>query len=536
VVAGKITTPVVMSLTLGGSISGTVTGSTSGAAAAAVGPAAVGRSTARLAGVCVTAYSTLGKAPAGFASTSGTGTYSIPGLPAGKYAVYFDPSCRYTGNNAGQWYSGKSTLATATAVTVTLGKITGSVNASLGAGGVISGTVLAGGKPVAGTCVDVYGQGSFAMDGFAETSSAGTYSIGNLSTGSYLVAFYPNCAIGNTLASQWYRGQTTSSKATAVNVNAGATTSGVNASLVAGGSITGSVSGAGTGKLAGVCVYVQSSLNGVIGAIAQTLVGGSWSVSNLAAGTYTVQFTPCGVVGNYLGMYYNNQPLSGHGTAVTVQSGKVTAGINATLPLAGMISGKVTTSAGAPVAGVCVTAWQGGAVAGSGLTPARTGAGGAYSIYGLATGSYTVLASANCGSAGVGNFTDAWYKDASSQASANAVPVTVGHNTTAINIPLGVDGTITGTVTAKSGAKLSGICVMAFPATNAPATIAITSSGSYTLVALPPGIYNVEFLAGCGGTGTYATQWYKNAGSQASATSITVASGAAISGVSAALS
>jgi hypothetical protein len=68
------------------------------------------------------------------------------------------------------------------------------------------------------------------------------------------------------------------------------------------------------------------------------------------------------------------------------------------------------------------------------------------------------------------------------------------------------------------------------------ARLGATTSGRVRASDLPPGQYQVEFSAdGCGGTG-FRTQWWQDASSQASATVITVAAGAAIADINAALS
>jgi hypothetical protein len=68
-----------------------------------------------------------------------------------------------------------------------------------------------------------------------------------------------------------------------------------------------------------------------------------------------------------------------------------------------------------------------------------------------------------------------------------------------------------------------------------PGVIAIsTSTGSYSLQDLQPGRYKVKFSIGCGASG-FKTQWWKNAGTSAAATVITVGAGALVTGIDAAL-
>jgi hypothetical protein len=65
--------------------------------------------------------------------------------------------------------------------------------------------------------------------------------------------------------------------------------------------------------------------------------------------------------------------------------------------------------------------------------------------------------------------------------------------------------------------------------------IGVTAAdGTYTLVDLPPGHYKVQFSTGCGDSG-FATQWWNNAPSAQTATSISVSAAATVTGINAAL-
>jgi hypothetical protein len=65
--------------------------------------------------------------------------------------------------------------------------------------------------------------------------------------------------------------------------------------------------------------------------------------------------------------------------------------------------------------------------------------------------------------------------------------------------------------------------------------IAVTAAdGTYALVDLPPCHYKVQFSTGCGDSG-FATQWWNNAPSMQTATSISVSAAATVTGINAAL-
>ncbi|MGH3406913.1 MAG: carboxypeptidase-like regulatory domain-containing protein, partial [Streptosporangiaceae bacterium] len=116
-----------------------------------------------------------------------------------------------------------------------------------------------------------------------------------------------------------------------------------------------------------------------------------------------------------------------------------------------------------------------------------------------------------------------WYRAAATRATATAVTVHAGRNTTGIDARLGVSGGISGRiVAAASGAPLGGMCIRAVPRA-AMRTVSVTAStaGRYSLIGLRPGRYKVDFSSGCGTVG-YAAQWWHHAASAAKATVITV--------------
>jgi protocatechuate 3,4-dioxygenase beta subunit len=113
VASGKATTLTTVTLSTNGAIAGTVTGP---------GNAAV-------AGICVTATSSLSPVPVVAVSRAG-GAYSLIGLPPTKYRVEFSSGCGASGYQT-QWYNGKKSAGTATLVPVTADSTTTGIDASL---------------------------------------------------------------------------------------------------------------------------------------------------------------------------------------------------------------------------------------------------------------------------------------------------------------------------------------------------------------------------------------------------------------------
>ena len=135
-----------------------------------------------------------------------------------------------------------------------------------------------------------------------------------------------------------------------MSVNLGAIKPGINAALTAYGAISGTVTDAGSTHhgLENVHVVVSSQSTGFSG-YAMTDADGKYTVKGLEAGdNYEVCFTASYASGGswdplgYADQCYNNQPISGTQTPVSVALGQTTIGIKAALVRAGAISGMVS--------------------------------------------------------------------------------------------------------------------------------------------------------------------------------------------------
>jgi hypothetical protein len=497
------------------------TGSISGTVTAAAGGGDVS-------GICVDALTSDGTLTlVGSATTAADGTYAISGLSAGNYDVEFSVAgCGTTGSYLTQWYNNAATSSTAHVVPVTAGATTASINAAL-ISGAITGTVTAatGGADLGGICVDVQ-QTVGAGFGSATTRPDGTYTVTGLKSGSYSVEFFTGCGNNGNYLTQWYNGQATETSAVPVSVVNGVTSPSINAALITGGTISGTVTAAANGAdLSGICVDA-SQINGTGFENATTSANGSYSISGLGSGQYSVQFSPnCGNGQNLLTQWYNDKTSALAADPVSVTAGTTTSSIDAAMQIPGTITGTVTAAnGGAQLSGICVTVSQ---VNGSGNGSATTGAGGSYSVSGLETGTYKVEFSPGCGNSG--NYLPQWYDNETTAAAANSVSVTATMTTSSINAALAAGGTIAGTVTAATGgADLTGICVSAFTSNGAlsPAGNTITAAdGTYSITGLSTGSYDIEFSTGCGSTGNYLTQWYNNEPSPTSANAVPVTAG-----------
>ena len=505
-VAAPNTTPNINAkLATGGQITGTVTGS--------------GPPVAPLGGVGVTLYGSAGN-ELQVTTTAANGTYGFAGLPSGTYKVGFNP---FGTSYLPQYYNSKSSLSTATAITVTAGAVTSTINARLVTGGGITGVVTnSASAPQAGIDVELFDSSGTQL---ATTATAydGSYSFMGLAAGSYKVGF--NLSGDGSFLSQYYNGASSLTSATGVSVPATGVVSGINAKLVVAGRVTGLVNDSLGHPLSGITVNVYDGAGNVV-ATSSTGGDGTYGVNVATAGSYRVGFLPPsgnGGVGSFLTQYYSNKATLAGATPVSVTLGATTPNINATLQRAGEISGAVTDVAGHPLAGVTVTVYS----AGSSVTSTTTDQGGTYAVGGLPAGTYQV----GFDTGGGPNYTPVYYSGKSTLATATPVAVSAGAVTPNINAQLSGRAQIEGTVTSSSAAGISGAAVTVYnSAGQAVASATTNSNGTYTATMLDGGSYRVRFSSP-----GYVTQYYNNQATLATATAVSVPSGGTVTAINARL-
>jgi hypothetical protein len=266
--------------------------------------------------------------------TAADGTYDLGGLPTGSYRVQFQD---VSGDHIAQWYHNQPDFSSANPVAVTAGATTPNIDAALLAAGHITGTVTAqvGGGTLGNIWVNVYASVADYNNGNpaanTRTNSDGTYDLGSLPAGSYLVEFRDD--INGDYATQYYHAKSTIDSADPVAVTAGATTPNINAALLAAGHITGTVTRAGGGTLGSfnVWAWVSDGSGGWrVASSSKVADDGSYDVGGLAVGTYRVSFGD--ITGDYLGQWYDNKPDVASADPVTiVHAGDTMPNINATL-------------------------------------------------------------------------------------------------------------------------------------------------------------------------------------------------------------
>ncbi|GAG38470.1 unnamed protein product, partial [marine sediment metagenome] len=193
--------------------------------------------------------------------TDASGAYTVGGLPPGDYKVQFE-DCSYPAMYVGEWYNDQPDFESADLVPVTAGVNTSGIDAALALGGSISGTVTeeGTGTPLPDMCVWAY---DYDMPpdlwiypaGWGSTDASGAYTVGGLAAGDYKVQFN-DCSYPAMYVGEWYNDQLDFESADLVSVTAGVNTSGIDAALALGGSISGTVTEEGTGTpLPDMCVW-----------------------------------------------------------------------------------------------------------------------------------------------------------------------------------------------------------------------------------------------------------------------------------------
>ena len=264
---------------------------------------------------------------------------------------------------------------------------------------------------------------------------------------------------------------------------------------------------------------------------------GNYTVTSLAAGTYSVCFSASSATGGstdtngYVNQCYDGLALPvGVTTPVNVTTGQTTTGIDAAMVEKGAISGMVTDAAGSQSAvsrfAVTATSPSTGATGNAIVSPD-----GSYTTTGVPPGTdYRVCFQ----SSGPTRFVDQCYDNQATPAAATPVAVTSGVTTSGIDAALTAWGTISGTVTDAGGTHqgLANVNVMISSAsTGAVGGGTTAADGTYSSNSLPAATdYKVCFIVngatgGPGDAAGYVNQCYNNQSITATPTPVTVTPG-----------
>jgi hypothetical protein len=259
----------------------------------------------------------------------------------------------------------------------------------------------------------------------------------------------------------------------------------------AAGSISGTVTTASDGEPfedAEVCA--EATGEGDFGC-ATTDAGGEYTISNLSAGSYKVEFwTPSAL--NYVIQFFDAKLSWKAADPVAVTDALDTPNVNAALEKGGQIKGRAidaVSKAGIQGIWVCAGPIDEEGSSRCGLTDAT----GAYTISGLATDSYEVAFYPEEGEA-IGYLTQ-YYDGKASWFEATPVPV-AGAVSSGIDAEMKKAGRIAGTVTdAASGAGIRSaiVCAIDVALLEIANCAEAGSNGHYEIGGLPSGAYKVWF-------------------------------------------
>ena len=486
-----------------GTISGTVTAVAGGAA---------------LAGIDVHAESDDGLASADTV-TDADGEYTLDGLVDGDYVVRFSAQddslvTEYWNDTRESWRAER--------ITVTDGSTSTGIDAALAVqpSASITGTVTRedDGSPVPGVTVSVSGPGGAWAS--ALTEADGTYTLDALAAGSYVVSFFPE---GTDLKREYWQGSFDHAQATPVVIDDGEKRSAIDASLVQGGAIQGIVTREDDGSgIAGADVQALDNNNEIV---ASTTAGasGEYTLAGLPAGSYRLRFASSDA--ELLAEYWDSAYEWAYATSVSVVEKETVTGIDASLVVAGYISGTVTRGADGQPLSAWVIVYDVNEV--NDMPKVDTDIDGTYRVA-VAPGTYKVRFLSS-------GLHEEYWKDAAVWDTAKTVTVTARQEVTGIDAALEPGATIAGTVAIDSAEK-SKLWVEAwsdgYPVSS---TRADPVTGAYTLT-VPRGRYVVEARAEfANGTTTAKPQFFDGVATAAEATPVSIVPTQIVTGIDFAL-
>ncbi len=262
--------------------------------------------------------------------TDGMGYYTLSGVPAGAWKVFFNAKTITSANLVSQYYPGTRFIGEAGTVQVSAGQLTQGIGASLSFAGTISGQVLNDAGPVNIIAFDMLSSYFQSVSVALPLTGPGTYTISNLPPGSYKVLARPSQQ-GDRIA-HWYPDAASSAGAGTVTVVAGGTTADINVTLPGGGGlIHGRVLDTDGFPIAGVNVIAQDASRVQSYSSAMTDIDGNYTIRQVPPGSAKVYFSTDGMWLGYASEYYNNQPGHSAANTVTVTDGTTTTLLDAAL-------------------------------------------------------------------------------------------------------------------------------------------------------------------------------------------------------------
>lgn len=281
------------------------------------------------------------------ANTDYSGNYSITGLAPGEYQVEFHGRSQ---DYVPQYYSDAFYPDESSSVPVVASGNTGGIDAELSRGGSISGKVSdSGGAPLSGAWLMVYdANGNEVYD--TETDASGQYLAKGLPAGGYKIRFEGD---RHGLVNSFNGGAARLAEAPLLQLSATLQLTGINATLLPGGSISGTVTDAAGAPVpfAGIHIF---DLRGATIANAEADAAGRYQAGGIPAGSFKLlaEHDP------FAARWYGGKTSFATATAVTVGALADVTGANVQLGTGAMILAPVMIADFGPVVIQSTTAFK----------------------------------------------------------------------------------------------------------------------------------------------------------------------------------
>lgn len=444
------------------------------------------------------------------ACTGPDGTYVLDGLPPWSYVLRVNPPVPY----GAEFYLDASTWWDATWVDVSGASRTG-VDFSVATGSAVTGRVTGehDGAGVAGVQVTLWGT---TFDAFSTVTDAdGHYQLGGLPADTYTVEFQR--PTGSYFVTEYWDDAPDWGSATPLTLGADEVLTNVDAALVLGGGISGTVARDADGQpVANAYVTLRPIGGGPVQSVG-TSWDGTYEARGLAPGPVEV-FVGKPSDQNLVSEYYDDALDPASATPVVVVAGQMTEGIDASLAVGGVIEGTVTRdSDGSPVEGVAVVTMASGQ-----FRFAYTGQDGTWRLDGLPSGEYTLQFHPPWDSGLAGEF----WNDVGTHEEATPIAVGAGEVVSAIDVGLAEAAQISGTVTRDAdGTPVEGVTVVLVRGSQMWGAVT-DADGRWSFTGVAPGSYLLSFHPP-DGSGLVA-EYHLDAPDEGSATVIAVPPGGVV--------
>lgn len=458
--------------------------------------------------------------------SNGSGHYSLSGLGTGQYQLYF-----YADTYVPEAWNNQFDYQNAQSLSVVDGAAT-TADVTLTEGATIAGTITGpGGVALTEGYVQAYPYSAegkfFNTAGSGSIGAGGHYTITGLAPGQYVIKTVP--VSGSTLLSEYYNNAYAPSAGTVITVTTSQDLTGYDMQLAEGGSISGTVSGQGSGALSGAKVeafrtdpqygYVSLARS------ATTNASGQYTLSKLEPGDYWIRFS---AFGTSWAAEYNVDALGIHdATAIPLAVSQVRTGVNATLIAGSTISGTITKAAG----GAGIPGYANAERLDSDGTWERVAAttansAGQYSLSGLPAGTYRVSVEGDTSGYAIEYVGDSYFADAAEQITLAAGATSAGH-ASALQVSVSIRTRAKDQATTQYIDALSTLEFERSPGVWAPIELSFGAGdiGLALIGGIPPGSYRIHWTDQTGNPTPYVTEWWDNKPTADTATIVTLAPG-----------